>query len=178
MANHQARRLRLTAGITNPETTNRVTDHEPNSGCSRRHAVSQGAARLNLHVSLTTVMTVTEAIQKADSILPGLAAPDGEDDPRWQAIISIGEFVETQPDAVWGFVARWGKHPNEDLRSAVATCLLEHLLEHHFGLIFPRVERMVLASRRFAWTFCMCSQFGQATLPANARRFARLQRST
>jgi hypothetical protein len=43
-------------------------------------------------------MTITEAIQKADKILPGIPAPDNEEDPRWQAIIAIGEFAETHPE--------------------------------------------------------------------------------
>ena len=54
--------------------------------------------------------------------------------------------------------------------------MLEHLLEHHFELIFPRVGKDALSSVRFAKTFEMCWSFGQALLPANARRMARLRR--
>src|SRR5262245_55718500 len=95
-------------------------------------------------------------------------------DTRWQAIIAIGQFIRTEPEAVWGFVERWGKHPNDDLRMAVATCLLEHLREHHFALLFPRVAQQVSRSKRFADTFSHCWKFGQAKAPRNAARFDRL----
>lgn len=60
------------------------------------------------------------------------------------------EFVETDPEPVWGFVVRWSCHPQEDLRMALATCLLEHVLEHHFDAYFPKVRAQCEASRRFA----------------------------
>ena len=84
--------------------------------------------------------TVRDAIAKAEAVLPGRMAPDGEIDPRWQAIITVAAFIETEPEAVWPFIKRWGGHPDEDLRSAVATCLLEHLLEHYFDDFIARVE--------------------------------------
>jgi len=115
-------------------------------------------------------MTVNEAIRRANSILPGRPAPDGQKDPRWQAIIAVGEFIRTEPEAVWAFVERWGKHANDDLRAAIATCLLEHLLEYHFDLLFPRVERQVSRGKRFADTLSRCAKFGQAKTPRNAAR--------
>jgi len=120
-------------------------------------------------------MTVDEALQRANAVLPGRSAPEEQLDPRWQAIIAVGEFVRTEPEAVWSFVERWGKHPSDDLRTAIATCLLEHLLEYHFRLLFPRVEREVRKSTRFADTFSRCWKFGEAENPRNAARFARLR---
>jgi hypothetical protein len=71
-------------------------------------------------------------------------------------------------------------HKNEwgqaDVRSAIACCLLEHLLEHHFDALFPRVRRAALASPRFADTFSSCWAFGQTNLPKNIVRFERLMR--
>jgi hypothetical protein len=119
-------------------------------------------------------MTISQAIRRANSILPGRPAPDEQRDTRWQAIIRVGEFVETEPEAVWAFVERWGKHPSEDLRAAIATCLLEHLLEYHFDLLFPRVERLVRTSKRFAETLNWCAKFGQAKKARNAARLDRL----
>jgi hypothetical protein len=66
-------------------------------------------------------MTVQEAIAAAEKLLPGDAAPDGEIDPRWRAIIVVGEFIEDDPEAVWSFILRWGSSPDEDLRTAIAT---------------------------------------------------------
>jgi hypothetical protein len=78
-------------------------------------------------------MDVLEAIRQAESLLPGEPVEEGQD-PRWQAIIAVGEHIESDPEVVWSFIRRWGSHRQEDLRDAVATCLLEHLLEHHFTL--------------------------------------------
>jgi hypothetical protein len=111
---------------------------------------------------LTKAMTVTEAIHRAESVLPGHVAPDGQMDPRWQAIIAVGRFVKSEPQAVWRFARRWGAHRDEDLRAAIGTCLLEHLLEYHFDALFPQVERRARTSKLFADTLKYCSKFGQA----------------
>lgn len=120
-------------------------------------------------------MTVQDAIAAAERLLPGYAAPDGEVDPRWQAIITIGEFIEHEPDAIWTFVLRWGSQEDEDVRAAVATCLLEHMLEHHFDLIFPRVEAAARSNEWFGKTTTQCWKFGQAKDSASAERFDRLR---
>ena len=119
-------------------------------------------------------MTVVEAISEANAILPGIAAREDARDPRWQAIIAVAEFVESDPEPVWAFVARWGTHCDGDLRAAIATCLLEHLLEHHFALVFPRVEDLVRRDPSFSDTFRRCWKFGQSRLPENSARYDRL----
>ena len=121
-------------------------------------------------------MNVNEAIKSAEAILPGTAAPEGREDPRWQAIIAVGNFVGDEPERVWSFVERWGQHPDEDLRAAIATCLLEHLLEYHFDLIFPRVERIARSKPSFAHTVRMCWRFGEAKRPKNVARLNQLVR--
>ena len=120
-------------------------------------------------------MSVTEAIAFADSLLPGTPSPEGQDDPRWQAIIEVGHFIVTAPEAVWKFVRRWGVCPVEDVRDAIASCLLEHLLEHHFATIFPKVEKAVEEDALFADTFSRCWTFGQAKGSANEARFDQLK---
>ena len=120
-------------------------------------------------------MTVHNAIDLADQILPGAVAPEGQEDPRWQRVIEIGTYIESDPEPIWEFVARWGTHQDEDLRLAIATCLLEHLLEHHFELVFPRVEPLALSNARFADTFSSCWKFGESEEPANSARFDALK---
>lgn len=127
------------------------------------------------HKVMSPEDAVQRAIVRAERILPGTPAPKGKRDPRWQAIIRIGEFIETQPEPVWEFAHRWGKHAQSDLRMAVATCLLEHLLEHHFELLFPRVRRAAMKSPRFADAFCSCWRFGQAKSTTNAARMKRFE---
>jgi hypothetical protein len=115
-------------------------------------------------------MSVAEAIRNAEAILPGQQAAEGEEDPRWQAVIAVASFVDTEPEPVWSFVERWGRHPDDDLRSAIATCVLEHLLEYHFDLIFPRVAHVARSNSCFAEMVGWCALFGQSELPENAAR--------
>jgi hypothetical protein len=114
-----------------------------------------------------------QAIRAAEALLPG--EPSAGTDPRWQAIIAVGEFIESSPEPVWEFVCSWGGHPQEDLRDAIACLLLEHLLEHHFEAIFPRVEAAVAADPLFADMFLRCWKFGRTELPENEVRFDELQ---
>src|SRR5258708_33406903 len=112
-------------------------------------------------------MGVVEAIREADALLPGEPVEEGQD-PRWQAIIAVGEHIESEPEAVWSFIHRWGGHPQEDLRAAIATCLLERLLEDHFAAYFPQVQQAALADPLFGATVQSCWQFGRAKEPGNA----------
>jgi hypothetical protein len=120
-------------------------------------------------------MTIDQAISEANAILPETAVRGDGKDPRWQAMIAIADFIESDPEPIWAFVARWGIHADRDLRTAVATVLLEHLLERHFDLIFPRVEALVRRDANFAETFATCWKFGEAELAENARRFDALK---
>ena len=116
--------------------------------------------------------TVAQAIAAAEKILPG--RKHRRDDPRWQAIIEIGEFIESHPEPIWEFVCRWGNHKQEDLRDAVACVLLEHLLEYHFASIFPRVESRTATDPLFADMFCRCWKFGQSEKSRNSQMFDKL----
>jgi hypothetical protein len=137
---------------------------------------AERAPQLKRGVILPLVMTVEEAIQRANEILPGQEAPEGETDPRWEAIIAVGNFIEANPEEVWRFAHQWGQHVDEDLRTAIGTCLLEHLLESHFDLLFPRVEIAVKSSPEFADAFSRSWKFGQASEPSNQVRFDKLMR--
>ena len=121
-------------------------------------------------------MTARETIAEAEAILPGQAPPEGEVDPRWQAIIKIAEFIREDPEAVWAFILRWGCYEDQDLRTAIATCLLEHVLEHHFADFFPKVTTAVQDNVLFGDTFRRCWKFGQSEQEGNAERFDRLQK--
>jgi hypothetical protein len=125
---------------------------------------------------LSFPVTVTGAIKKAEAILPGVPAPEGANDARWQAIMRIEDFIPVEPEPIWLFVKRWGNHPNADLRTAVRILLLEQLLAHHFDLMFPRVEPFALSSKRFASSFMACWKIGQALDPKNAARFDHLKK--
>ena len=118
---------------------------------------------------------VHQTIQEAERLLPGVAAADGENDPRWQAVIRVAEFVESHPQELWAFARRWGSSSDDDLRQAIATCLLEHLLEYHFDALFPRVADAARTDPVFAATTLACWKFGQAEEGENAIRLDALR---
>jgi uncharacterized protein (DUF433 family) len=126
--------------------------------------------------SLRAEKNVYFAIQAAEALLPGKPAPKGETDLRWQAIMKIEDFIESQPEPVWHFALKWGSVPDaEDLSQAIATLLLEHLLEIHFDLIFPRVQEAVRRSISFASAFLICYKLGQAAQSHHAEEFDKLR---
>ena len=85
---------------------------------------------------------------------------DSDNDCRWQALIVIGEFIESHPAEVWKVVGKYAVSEDEDMRVGVAKVLLEHLLEHHDKRYRKRVEKMSASSPLFASTYDMCSDFG------------------
>ena len=120
-------------------------------------------------------MTIEQAIRFAERLLPGTKSPEGETDPRWQAIIKVSMFIETKPEEVWRFISKWGRSDNEDVRTAIATCVLEHFIEYHFDEYFPLVEDAAKGDSNFADTFSRCWKFGLSERPDNAARFDRLK---
>ena len=79
---------------------------------------------------------------------------------RWQALIAVGQWIESSPEPVWDVVLEHGGSEDEDMRMGVATVLLEHLLEHHFDTYFPLVRtRIEAGAPLLRWTLSMCGRF-------------------
>jgi hypothetical protein len=88
---------------------------------------------------------------------------DSDNDCRWQALIVVGEYIRSDPEAVWAVICEYGASDDDDMRDGVATVLLEHLLEYHFDAYFPRLkERIEAGSHLLADTLSSCWAFGQA----------------
>lgn len=86
---------------------------------------------------------------------------DSDNGCRWQATIVVGEFIESHPAEVWEVVCEHGDSPDEDMRDAMATCLLEHLLEYHFDWVLPKLrERITIGHRMLADTLHRCWPMG------------------
>ena len=121
--------------------------------------------------------TVHDVIAEAERILPGREAKSANC-PRWQVIIAVGEFIESDPIPVCDFALKWARRRGRDLRSAIYCCLTEHLLEHHFDLVLPRMREAARDDARVAehliGTWRSPFKFGQAEKPANIRRLKRL----
>lgn len=120
-------------------------------------------------------MTLAEALARAAALLDGGPPPVGQRDHRWPAVARLAAFIDDEPDAIWGFVEHWGNDPDAQVRTAIATCLLEQLLDKHFARCFPHVESAVRRSPQFADTFLLCWPFGEASQDANVRRFEALK---
>lgn len=95
--------------------------------------------------------------------LARLLVADSDNDCRWQALIVVGEAVETSPEAVWGVAREHMESDDEDMQAGVATVLLEHLLEHHFDWTLGRLRHEIKGgSAALAGVLALCSPFGAA----------------
>ena len=82
---------------------------------------------------------------------------DSNNKCRWQALIVIGECIESCPDEVWKIVQEYGDAKDDDLRTAIGVVLLEHLLEFNFDKFFPLVREEVSQGKiRFLDTLQRC----------------------
>jgi len=88
---------------------------------------------------------------------------DEDNDCRWQAAILVGESIESNAEGVWEVICEFAESRDEDMRDAIATVLLEHLLEHHFDAFFGSLKLKIEAgSPMFADTLGRCWAFGEA----------------
>jgi len=68
---------------------------------------------------------------------------------RWSAAEAGGRLLASRSRAVWNLVVTHGVSANEDVRAAVATCMLEHLLEERFDEFFPLLEAEIRSGKSF-----------------------------
>ncbi len=123
-----------------------------------------------------SIVDLQETLSRAGALLAKTPVSESTSGQLWQAVVSVAQFVPSYPEETWDFASRWGRHRAEDIRSAIASCLLEHLLELHFQLIFPRIERAVREDKLFADTFLRCWKLGQSRRADNEARFDSLAR--
>jgi hypothetical protein len=60
---------------------------------------------------------------------------------RWQALIAVGNWIRSTPDAVWEVVLEHCRRRNKDMRMGVGVVLLEDLLGHDFHKYFRLVRQ-------------------------------------
>jgi len=82
---------------------------------------------------------------------------------RWQAVIVVGEFIDTEPEKVWNTLLANVSTNSSDLASALATVLLEHMLEKQYSFTVRRL-RSELRSGNWRWARLLeeCWLFGSA----------------
>lgn len=102
-----------------------------------------------------------------------LGSPD--ENIRWQAAIALGCYCENDPSLIWPLVVKWGSSENDDVRAAISTCVLEHILEYHFEEYFYKLSEIVQSGNiYFRDSLKICYKLGQAKLPHNSKSFDRL----
>lgn len=144
-------------------------------GRAERSRLTQRARWTAIEAVRRAPHTVQDAVRVAQAVLPGIRQPDSRArDPRWAAVEFVAEFVESEPETVWAFAARWGSHRSADLRAAVGVILLEDLVVAHFDLVFPRLEARVRENERFADALTMIYPSGLD--PRRTRKLERLLR--
>lgn len=73
---------------------------------------------------------------------------DPDNNCRWQSLIVISELINSHPDLVWKIILKYGDSKDTDMRTAVSTLLLEHLLDFDFDKYFPKIRREILNGRQ------------------------------
>jgi hypothetical protein len=61
---------------------------------------------------------------------------DSNNNCRWQSLIITGEFLDKYPDDIFKIIVKYGSSKDEDMRTAISSILLEHLLEKDFKKYF------------------------------------------
>ena len=96
---------------------------------------------------------------------------------RWKSAIALGEYCKSDPKNVWPLIVKYGSSRKTDTRTAIATCVLEHILEYHFDPYFGESLKIVRGGDiRFGRTLAICWKFGQALKKNNSSRFDRFKK--
>lgn len=107
-----------------------------------------------------------------------LLLPRRSENVRWGAacrLLGNWEYVRDNPKVVWPLVVKWGSVHSHDIRSAIACCVLEEILQFHFNEYFARCKDIVnRGNRRFAETLAMCWRLGEANEPHSRKALDRL----
>jgi len=108
------------------------------------------AVRLNKHFQDKLIFDLTIDIIE-----------DKDNDCRWQSLIVCSEFMEVATDEIWEIILEYGNSNDEDMRSVVATILLEHFFENNFELkrqYLNDLEQKILKDRyvNLRKTLSMC----------------------
>ncbi len=132
---------------------------------SRLKRLCRSRAAEDRLVGLLIVRRQIERYGIRDGYLPlarSLVA-DADSHCRWQALMVVGHFAERHASAVWPVVLEHGASEDEDMRSGVATVLLEPILKHHYEEYFPVLKAAVEAGdAHLTDTLRRCWLFGGA----------------
>jgi len=138
---------------------------------------------------LVAILTLRKKIE----LSPSLSTPmfeaakkyltDSDSDCKWQAFISVSNFMATKPDECWEIIKTFGNSEDQDTRAAVATVLLEHYFEinpHLFDEKFRDYKSKIAdGHRNLLATLKLCrSEWGNDLNNLKVQRFLKLHSST
>ena len=96
-------------------------------------------------------------------------------DKIWQESIALNENISDSPNEVWQtIVEALDLTKNGDTIAAIATCLLEHLLEQDFTWFGSVAERVQRGDDKLLYALSVCSKFGESTKAENSSRWNRM----
>jgi hypothetical protein len=143
----------------------------------RRMTESRSSDQRLLALMLMRKKMDRDKVRKAYFSMARRLIEDANNNCRWQAMIVIGYFIDDHPEDVWEVVERYGQHEDEDMRIAVATVLLEHLLDEQPKRFKKRTVTLAAHSPRFAETLKRCWSFSQPRIVEECLRAAANQRA-
>jgi hypothetical protein len=76
------------------------------------------------------------------------AARDRDGERVWEIAIGMGDDALTRPNVIWDDVASALRFADDDGITAIATCILEHVLENSFDDYIGRVEAEIASGNR------------------------------
>ena len=116
-------------------------------------------------------------LMPVNQIEAGLAS--SSETERWAAAAAATEYVYAEPDKIWPLVVRFGSSDELDVRQAIASCVLEHILEHHFETFFPRLEGEIRGGNgNLRDTLKLSWKLGHSESAANSARWDALIQET
>ena len=93
----------------------------------------------------------------------------------WEIAGAMGDDALTRPNAIWDDVASALRYAEDDGITAIASCILEHVLENSFDEYIGRVEAEIASGNRNMLEALKRSwKFEQAKTSANSERWDRI----
>jgi len=100
------------------------------------------------------------------------------DEVYWLAATVLSYFVEKYPAQLLRIIRSVAQDSSDDQRTALAKCILEHLMENHFDDVINMVSQETDAELRYALVdiLARCWPFGEAEKKSNWERVESLVR--
>lgn len=118
-----------------------------------------------------------DSIRDLEEIKRQLAS--GDRVKRRKAAVDLAEHAENFPELVWPLVVKYGSSKDGNLRVAIATCVLDRVLQFHFDEYFPKAEELVLEGNpEFREALNCCWKYGLSEDELNASRWEKLLKRT